>query len=178
MGEKVYQLTYDQIGVVSFDEPWFLIHIDLENDEESKPVQLFYPSLEKGIKAMAVVIEEHVINKWQKEGPEGNQKIEQLRQYLLKSWPEKGLEEVRVLMYEKYGFTELENKTGQELLYDGYDFLAFVIGHIMIAHNNLHFYFEGLHVSCRVVDKFLAVNFWDKVKQEAMSSMGNTKSTL
>jgi len=166
MSEKIYQINSNQIGVVNFDKPWFLCHFEIEGE---KPVQVFFPTLELGVKKIALFFEETVISKWLKLGPMGIEKIERLRKYLLTTWFNPGVETMREAMYEQYGFPEFRDKTGEQLIYDGYNFMAVVIGHIALRFNKLHFYFEGFHFSGRVVDKFLAINFWDKVKQDALN---------
>ncbi|AHI52733.1 hypothetical protein [Spiroplasma culicicola] len=172
MSEKVYQLNSEQIGAVSFDEPWFLCHVEIE--ESDQPFQIFFPSLELGIKKFAPFFEENVISKWQALGPEGEAKIQRLRDYLLTTWWNPGVETMREAMFQQYAYPEFRDKSGTELINDGFDFMAVTIGHITLRHNKMHFYFEGLHISARVVDKFLAVNFWDKVKTEALSLLGTT----
>ncbi|ARU91943.1 hypothetical protein SCLARK_001418 [Spiroplasma clarkii] len=168
MAEKVYQLNSEQIGVVKFDTPWFLVHFEIE--EEPEPFQMFFPTIELGIKHFAPHFIERVIEPWLKLGPEGEAKIARLREYVLTTWWNPGVETMREAMYKQYGFAEFKEKSGKDLINDGYDFLAVTIGHIVLRHNKMHFYFEGLHVSARVVDSFLAVNFWDKVKKEIYSS--------
>lgn len=165
MAEKVYQLSSDQIGVVKFDQPWFLIHF--ESEENPVPFQMFFPKIEHGIKHFATYFEANVIDKWLELGPVGEQKIQRLKEYVLSTWWNPGVETMREAMYQQYGFPEFREKSGRDLIEDGYDFLSITIVHILLRHNKMHFWFEGLHVSARVVDSFLAVNFWDKVKNEA-----------
>ncbi|WP_338985519.1 hypothetical protein [Spiroplasma endosymbiont of Diplazon laetatorius] len=172
MSEKVYQLNSDQIGVVNFPEPWFLAHFEVEGELE--PVQIFFPSLAEGVQKFATFFEEKVINHWLSQGAEGERKIRELRDYLLTTWLNPGVETMREAMFQTYGYPEFREKTGKELIENGYDFLGVTIGHICLRFNKNHFYFKGLHVSGRTVDKMLAVNFWSKVKQEAMNDIGTT----
>ncbi|QEH61717.1 hypothetical protein SCHIN_v1c05200 [Spiroplasma chinense] len=173
MSEKVYQLNSDQLGVVSFDEPWFLCHIG--TFEKDEPTQVFFPSLAAGIKGFPQFFQEEVVKVWQELGPEGEAKLQRLREYLLSEWWNPGIETMRETLYKQYGYPEFKDKSGKDLIMDGYDFLSTTIGHITLRYSNMHFNFEGLHISARVVDKFLAVNFWDKVKTEAMSMLGTTQ---
>jgi len=78
-------------------------------------------------------------------------------------------------MYEQYGAPELKDKSGKDLIYDGTAFLSLVIGHIALRLNNKHFWWDGVHVAARVVDKFLSVNFWDKLKAESLALIGTTQ---
>ncbi|ASP28084.1 hypothetical protein SCORR_v1c03100 [Spiroplasma corruscae] len=171
MSEKIYQISSEQVGVVSFSEPWFLAHVEVEGVE---PFQIFYPSLDEGIKRFAPFFEEHVINVWKKSGEEGERKIQELKEYVIKEWYDPGVETMRKAMYETYGYPEFKDKTGKELIEDGYDFLAITIGHIAIRYNKFNFYFKDLHISARIVDKFLAVDFWTKAKKDALDELANT----
>lgn len=172
MVNKVYQLTSEQIGVVQFDKPWFLVHVGVDNNVHQ--CQMLYPSLEKGIKEFAKIFEDNVLNYWRKEGPEGEARIERLRQYLLKTWFNPGVETMRKALYEQYGFSELKNTTGKDLIYDGTDFLSLTVAHVALRLNKKHFWFEKMHVAVHVVEKFLSVNFWDKLRRESLNKLGTT----
>lgn len=172
MSEKVYQLTSEQIGVIQFDKPWFLIHVS-NNDLTSKSTNQFYGTIADGVRHVAEIFEENIWNVWLTE-PDGEAKINRLRDYLLTTWNEHGVESMKQAMYEQYGAPEFKTKTGRELIYDGYDFMSITIGHIALRWNKKHFFFEGLHVSTHVVEKFLCVNFWDKLKNDALAKIGTT----
>lgn len=172
MSEKVYQLSSDQIGVIGFDKPWFLCHIGVNNDQHQ--VNLMTPTIEMGIKDFPKIFTENVINVWLTEGQSGIDRIARLRSYILTTWWNPGVETMRKAMFEQYGAPEFRDKTGQELINEGYDFMALVIGHIALRLNKKHFWFEGMHLAAHVVDKFLAVNFWDNAKQEALNLIGTT----
>ncbi|QHX36570.1 hypothetical protein [Spiroplasma sp. BIUS-1] len=172
MSEKVYQLNSDQIGVVNFPEPWFLVHFEVEGEVE--PFQQFFPSLAEGIQKFPTVFEEKVINHWLSQGAEGQKKLRELKDYLISTWMNPGIETMREAMFQTYGHPEFREKTGLELIESNNDFLAVVIGHICLRYNKSHFYFKGLHIAGKTVDKMLAVNFWSKVKQEAMNDIGTT----
>jgi hypothetical protein len=173
MAEKVYQLSSEQIGVIQFNNPWLFVHISIDGEKTS--TNEFLPTIEIGVKTFPKIFEDNVIKVWQAQGPEGEAKIENLRQFLLKTWWNPGLETMRKSMYEQYGSPEFKDRTSEELLYDGFGFMGLTVAHIALRLNDKHFWFDDLHLSTRVVDKFLSVNFWEKIKTEAMSLIGTTQ---
>ncbi|WP_339029382.1 hypothetical protein [Spiroplasma endosymbiont of Cantharis nigra] len=166
MSEKVYQLSSNQLGIVKFKEPWLLIHLELEGELES--IQYFYPTLDEGIKKFALIFEKKIINFWFSKGNEGKIKIDKLKEYLLTSWINPGVETMKELLIQNYDYFEFNQKTSKELIEENHRFLALTIIHICLNHNKNHFYFNGLHVSTKFVDKMLAVDFWSKVEQESL----------
>jgi hypothetical protein len=173
MSEKVYQLNSNQIGVIQFNKPWLFVHVSMYDGQSE--LNEFFPTLDIGVKAFPSIFEEVVINHWKAQGPQGEEKIEALRQYMLNTWWNPGIETMRKSMYEQYGAAEFKEKSGKDLLYDGFGFLGLTVAHIALRLNNKHFYFEGLHISARVVDKFLSVNFWEKIKTDALAMIGTTQ---
>ncbi|WP_339021579.1 hypothetical protein [Spiroplasma endosymbiont of Atherix ibis] len=169
MSEKVYQLNSDQIGVINFPEPWFLAHFEIEGELE--PYQIFFPSLTEGIQNFSIFFEKKIINYWLAQGDNGKIKINKLRNYLLTTWMNPGIETIREIMYQNYGSSDFKEKTANELIENGYDFMGITIAHICLKYNKNHFYFDVLHISVRAVDKILAVNFWSKIKQETVNKI-------
>ncbi|WP_339034775.1 hypothetical protein [Spiroplasma endosymbiont of Cantharis rufa] len=166
MSEKVYQLSSDQLGVVKFPDSWLLIHFELE--KELEPSQYFFPTLDEGIKKFALIFEQKIINYWLSKGNEGKLKIAALKEYLLTSWNNPGVETMKELLIKNYDYLEFKQKSSKELIDENHRFLALTIIHICLNHNKNHFYFNGLHVSTKFVDKMLAVDFWSKVEQESL----------
>ncbi|ALD66243.1 hypothetical protein [Spiroplasma cantharicola] len=163
MSEKVYQLDSNQIGVVKFKEPWILIHFEIA--KELEPIQFFYSSLEEALKKIGIIFEDKVINCLTSKN-EGYKKLYELKKYLLSTWMNPGIENVKELLVKDYDYLEFLDKSPEELINYNHTFLALTIILICLKFNKNHFHYEGIHISAKFVDKMLAVDFWSKIQKE------------